>query len=73
LWHGAAEWTTYRHIFMIVFVIYYHKYLHKLELVNSEPSVAGCIFYEKLPNNTKQIENKIQFTRELKKLLIKGC
>jgi hypothetical protein len=51
----------------------YHKYVHNLELYNSKPSVAGCIFYEKLPNNTKQIENYIQFTRELKKLLIKGC
>jgi hypothetical protein len=51
----------------------YHKYVHKLELFNSKLSVAGCIFYEKLPNNTKQIENYIQFTRELKKLLIKVC
>jgi hypothetical protein len=44
--------------------------MHKLELFNSKLSVGGCIFYEKLPSNTKQIENKIQFTRELKKLLI---
>jgi hypothetical protein len=48
----------------------YHKYVHKLELFNSKPSVAGCIFYEKLPHNAKQIQNKIQFTRELNKLLI---
>jgi hypothetical protein len=47
----------------------YHKYVH----YSSKPSVAGCIFYNKLPNNIKQIENKNQFTRELKKLLIKGC
>jgi hypothetical protein len=50
-----------------------HKYVHKLELCNSKLSVAGSIFYEKLPNNIKQMETKIQFTRELKKLLIKGC
>jgi hypothetical protein len=47
----------------------YYKYVHNLELYNSKPSVAGCIFYNKLPN-IKQIENKNQFTRELKKLLI---
>jgi hypothetical protein len=46
--------------------------VHNLELYNSKPSVAGCIFYNKLPNNIKQIENKNQFTRELKKLLVKG-
>jgi hypothetical protein len=51
----------------------YHKYGHNLELYNSKPSVAGCIFYNKLPNNIKQIEDKNKFTRELKKLLIKGC
>jgi hypothetical protein len=51
----------------------YHKYGHNLELYNSKPSVAGCIFCNKLPNNIKQIENNNQFARELKKLLIKGC
>jgi hypothetical protein len=51
----------------------YHKYGHNLELYNSKPSVAGCVFYNKLPNNIKQIENNNQFARELKKLLIKGC
>jgi hypothetical protein len=51
----------------------YHKYGHNLELYNSKPSVAGCILYNKLPNNIKQIENRNHFTRELKKLLIKGC
>jgi hypothetical protein len=50
----------------------YHKYVHNLELYSSTPSVAGCIFYNKLHNNVKQIENKNQFTRELK-LFIKGC
>jgi hypothetical protein len=49
----------------------YHKYMHNLELYNSKPSVALCIFYNNLYNNIKQIEN--QFARELKKLLIKGC
>jgi hypothetical protein len=44
----------------------YHKYVHNLELYNSNPSVAGCIFYNKLPNNVKQIEDKKQFIRELK-------
>jgi hypothetical protein len=51
----------------------YHKYGHNLELYNSKPSVAGCIFYNKLPHNIKQIESNNQFARELKKLLIKGC
>jgi hypothetical protein len=32
----------------------YHKYVYNLEFYNSEPSVAGCIFYNKLPNNIKQ-------------------
>jgi hypothetical protein len=31
----------------------YHRYGHNLELYNSKPSVAGCIFYNKLPNNIK--------------------
>jgi hypothetical protein len=51
----------------------YLKYVHDLELYNNKPSVAGYILYNKLPNNTKQIENKNQFTRELNKLLVKGC
>jgi hypothetical protein len=51
----------------------YYKYGHNLELYNSKPSVAGCIFCNKLPNNIKQIEKNNQFARELKKLLIKGC
>jgi hypothetical protein len=41
----------------------YHIYRHNLELYNSKPSVAGCIFYNKLPNNIKQIENNNQFAR----------
>jgi hypothetical protein len=41
----------------------YHKYMHNLELYNSKPSVAGCIFSNKLPNNIKQIENNVQFAR----------
>jgi hypothetical protein len=44
----------------------YHKYVYNLELYNSKPSVAGCIFYNKLPDNIKEIENIKQFTRELK-------
>jgi hypothetical protein len=32
--------------------------VHNLEPYNSKPSVAGCTFYNKLPNNIKQIENK---------------
>jgi hypothetical protein len=51
----------------------YHKYVHNLELYNSKPSVAGYIIRNKLPNNIKRIENKNHFSRELKKLLIKGC
>jgi hypothetical protein len=41
----------------------YHKYVHNLELYNSKPSVSGCIFYNKLLNNIKQIQNKNKFTR----------
>jgi hypothetical protein len=51
----------------------YHIYGHNLELYNSNPSVADCIFYNKLPKNIKEIENKNQFTRELKKLLTQRC
>jgi type IV secretory pathway VirB4 component len=51
----------------------YHKYAHNLELYNSKPSVAGCIFYNKLPNNIKQIENKKPVYKGIEKLLIKGC
>jgi hypothetical protein len=35
-------------------------------------SVAGCISYNKLPKNIKEIENKNRFIRELK-LLIMRC
>jgi hypothetical protein len=49
----------------------YHRYVHNLELYNSKPSVAGCIFYNELPN-IKQIRNN-QFKKPLKDLLIKGC
>lgn len=51
----------------------YHKLVQNLEFYNSKSSVAGCIFYNKLPNNIKQLENKNQFIRELKNLLINGC
>jgi hypothetical protein len=42
-----------------------------LELYNSKPSVAGCI-YNKLNNNIKQMKNSNLFEMELKDLLIKG-
>ena len=32
----------------------YHIYGYNLEIYNSKPSVAGCIYYNKLPNNIKQ-------------------
>jgi hypothetical protein len=51
----------------------YHIYGHNLEIYNSKPSVAGCIYYNKSPNNIKQIENINQFKNKLKQLLIKGC
>jgi hypothetical protein len=47
----------------------YHKCGHNLELYNSKLSVASCIFYNKLPSNIKQIQNKNWFKRQLKKLL----
>jgi hypothetical protein len=47
-------------------------YAHNLKLHNSKPSVEGCIFYNKPPNNIKQIGNNNQFTKELNDLLIKG-
>jgi hypothetical protein len=39
----------------------YHKYGHNLEFYNSKPSVAGCIFYNKLPSIIKQTENNNRF------------
>jgi hypothetical protein len=51
----------------------YHKYVHGMDLYNSKPLVAGCRFYNKLPKNIKQTDNKNQFARELKKFPIKGC
>ena len=51
----------------------YHIYGHNLEIYNSKPSVAGCTYYNKLPNNIKEIENINQFKKKLKELLIKGC
>jgi hypothetical protein len=51
----------------------HHIYGHNLEIYNSQPSAAGCIYYNKLPNNIKQIENTNQFKKKLKELLIKGC
>jgi hypothetical protein len=52
----------------------YHRYVHNLELYSSKPSAAGCcIFYNKLPNNIKQIgSNNNQLKKELKDFLIKG-
>jgi exonuclease III len=50
----------------------YHKCARNLDLYNSKPSVAGCTFYNKLPNYVKQLENRNQLIRELKRLLIKG-
>jgi hypothetical protein len=32
-------------------------HVQNLELCNSEPSAAGWIFFNKLPNNIKQISN----------------
>jgi hypothetical protein len=51
----------------------YHRYIHNSELYNSKPSAAGCIFYNKLPNNIKQSDNNKQFKKELKNLLINRC
>jgi hypothetical protein len=51
----------------------YHWSVHNFEFYTSKPSVAGCIFYNKLPNSIKQIDNKNQFIRELKNLLINWC
>jgi hypothetical protein len=47
----------------------YHRYIQNLELYNSELSVAGCIFHNKLPNNIKEIGNN-EFKKELKDLFI---
>jgi hypothetical protein len=51
----------------------YHIDGYNLEIYNSKPSVAGCIYYNKFSNNNKQIENINQFKKKLKELLIKGC
>jgi hypothetical protein len=50
----------------------YHRHAHNLEPYNSKPSAAGCIVYNKLPNNIKQIGNNNQFIKKLKGLLTKG-
>jgi hypothetical protein len=50
---------------------HYHRCAHRLELQNSKPSAAGCIFYNKLPN-IKEICNNNQFKKELKEIFIKG-
>jgi hypothetical protein len=47
--------------------------VYNLEIYNSKPSVAGCIYNNKLPNNIKQIENINQFKKKFKELPIKGC
>jgi hypothetical protein len=49
----------------------YHSYIHNLELYDSKPTVAGCIFCGILPYNIKQIGNNNQFQKELKDVLIK--
>jgi hypothetical protein len=51
----------------------YHRHVHNLELNNSTPLIAGCIFYNNLSNNIKRTENNKRFKKELKGLLIKGC
>jgi hypothetical protein len=43
----------------------YHKYGHNFELYNNRPSAVSCIFYNRLPSNIKQRENKNPFKREL--------
>jgi hypothetical protein len=48
-------------------------YVNNLELYKNTPSVAGCIFCNKLPNNIKQTGNKNQLKKESKDLLIMGC
>jgi hypothetical protein len=50
----------------------YQRYVHNLKYYNSKPSVAGCISYNKLPNNIKQICRCNQFKKEVKALLTKG-
>jgi hypothetical protein len=50
-----------------------HKYVHNLQLYKSKPTVAGCIFYNKLPNSIKQIGYNNQFKKELKILVINRC
>jgi hypothetical protein len=50
----------------------YNIYGHNLEIYNSKQSAAGCIYYNKLPNNIKQIENINQFKKKLKELLLRG-
>jgi hypothetical protein len=46
----------------------YHRYVHHLEL-----SVAGSIFYNKLPNTIKQTGNNTHFKEELKDLLLRDA
>jgi hypothetical protein len=51
----------------------YHQYVHKLEIHNSRPTIAGGKFYNKLPAYIKQNKDNGLFKRNLKQLLINGC
>jgi hypothetical protein len=50
----------------------YNRYVHKLELCNSKPTIAGCKSCNKLPTYIKQIRNNHLFERKWKELPIKG-
>jgi hypothetical protein len=51
----------------------YHRCVDNLELYNSKPSVAGYIFYNKLPNNILQTGYNTHFKKELRTCLLRGA
>lgn len=57
-------------IMSIIWVICYTVYVHNLEIHNSKSWVAGCIFYNKLPNNMKQIGHN-QFKKNWRAYLLR--
>jgi hypothetical protein len=53
--------------------MHHYKVLNYLELYNSKASVAGCIFYNKLSNNIKQIEKKASLQGKWRSYLLRGA
>lgn len=51
----------------------YHMQQHNLKLYDSKPSMAGCIFFNKLPPHIRHKPSDSTFRQSLKNLLITKC